>query len=117
MSWGLILLLAAIVFCNRYVFLEPRVPVKLPALLEQALQYAAPLPADRDLRRKRLERNCAAQRRGSRCANWPGVMPSARLKWRWKWLWSEKPQALAASGIGQPANNSWRALRSRACTR
>ncbi|ERE03824.1 MULTISPECIES: AzlD domain-containing protein [Chromobacteriaceae] len=42
MSWGLILLLAAIVFCNRYVFLEPRVPVKLPALLEQALQYAAP---------------------------------------------------------------------------
>ena len=35
MSWGLILLLAAIVFCNRYVFLGPRVPVKLPALLEQ----------------------------------------------------------------------------------
>ncbi|WP_204377990.1 hypothetical protein [Chromobacterium sphagni] len=37
MSWTLILLLAAIVFAKRGDFLEPRVP----ALLEQALQYAA----------------------------------------------------------------------------
>lgn len=42
MSWWLILTLAAVVFFNRYVFLEPRVPVKLPRLLSDALEYSAP---------------------------------------------------------------------------
>lgn len=42
MSWGLLLLLAAIVFVNRYVFLEPRVPVRLPAVFNEALSYSAP---------------------------------------------------------------------------
>ncbi|NPT34043.1 AzlD domain-containing protein [Paraburkholderia xenovorans] len=42
MSWWLILTLAAVVFFNRYVFLEPKVPVKLPRLLSNALEYSAP---------------------------------------------------------------------------
>ncbi|MFK8256369.1 AzlD domain-containing protein [Erwinia sp. AnSW2-5] len=42
MSWLLLLGLAALVFFNRYLFLEPRVPVRLPALLRQALNYSAP---------------------------------------------------------------------------
>lgn len=29
MSWTLLLALAAIVFANRYVFLEPRLPVRI----------------------------------------------------------------------------------------
>lgn len=42
MTWGLLLLLALIVFVNRYVFLEPSVPVKLPAIFNEALTYSAP---------------------------------------------------------------------------
>lgn len=42
MSWLLLLGLAVLVFFNRYLFLEPRVPVRLPALLRQALNYSAP---------------------------------------------------------------------------
>ncbi|MGL4858244.1 MAG: AzlD domain-containing protein [Enterobacteriaceae bacterium] len=42
MSWELLLLLAAIVFFNRYLFLEPAVPVKLPRLISEALRYSAP---------------------------------------------------------------------------
>lgn len=42
MSWLLLLSLAGLVFFNRYLFLEPRVPVRLPALLRQALNYSAP---------------------------------------------------------------------------
>lgn len=42
MSWLLLFGLAALVFFNRYLFLEPRVPVRLPALLRQALNYSAP---------------------------------------------------------------------------
>ncbi|MEW7866021.1 AzlD domain-containing protein [Aeromonas diversa] len=42
MSWFLILALAAIVFFNRYVFLEPNVPLKIPNLVNRALKYSAP---------------------------------------------------------------------------
>ncbi|WOA52431.1 AzlD domain-containing protein [Dickeya solani] len=42
MSWGLLLLLALVVFAYRYVFLEPGVPVRLPALFREALNYSAP---------------------------------------------------------------------------
>jgi branched-subunit amino acid transport protein len=42
MSWLLIFVLAAIVFFNRYIFLEPAVPVKIPFLLHRALKYSAP---------------------------------------------------------------------------
>ncbi|MBP6345601.1 AzlD domain-containing protein [Neisseriaceae bacterium CLB008] len=42
MTWGLLLLLAFIVFVNRYVFLEPKMPVRLPALFNEALTYSAP---------------------------------------------------------------------------
>jgi len=42
MSWLLLFTLAGVVFFNRYVFLEPRLPVRLPACINQALKYAAP---------------------------------------------------------------------------
>lgn len=42
MSWFLILALATIVFFNRYVFLEPNVPLKIPNLVNRALKYSAP---------------------------------------------------------------------------
>lgn len=42
MSWILLFTLAAVVFFNRYVFLEPRVPVRLPSLVREALKYSAP---------------------------------------------------------------------------
>ncbi|MDX7991039.1 AzlD domain-containing protein [Xenorhabdus littoralis] len=42
MSWTLIFILAGIVFFNRYVFLEPRMPVKLPNVLNESLNYSAP---------------------------------------------------------------------------
>jgi branched-subunit amino acid transport protein len=42
MSWLLLLALATIVFVNRYVFLEPRLPVRIPKLLHDALKYSAP---------------------------------------------------------------------------
>jgi len=42
MSWLMILGLAAIVFCNRYYFLEPSVKVKLPILMNKMLNYSAP---------------------------------------------------------------------------
>ena len=42
MTWSLLLILASIVFVNRYVFLEPKVSFKLPAVLENMLQYSAP---------------------------------------------------------------------------
>lgn len=42
MSWILIFTLAGIVFINRYIFLEPKMPVKLPRLVHDALQYSAP---------------------------------------------------------------------------
>lgn len=42
MSWLMILGLAAIVFFNRYYFLEPTVKVKLPVLMNKMLNYSAP---------------------------------------------------------------------------
>jgi len=42
MTWLLLLTLAAVVFFNRYIFLEPKIPLKIPALLGEALEYAAP---------------------------------------------------------------------------
>lgn len=42
MSWILLLTLAAVVFFNRYLFLEPAVPVRLPSLIREALKYSAP---------------------------------------------------------------------------
>lgn len=42
MSWLMILGLAAIVFFNRYYFLEPNVKVKLPVLMNKMLNYSAP---------------------------------------------------------------------------
>ena len=42
MTWTYILILAAIVFFNRYLFLEPRVDVKFPHFFEKMLKYSAP---------------------------------------------------------------------------
>lgn len=42
MTWILLLSLAGIVFINRYFFLEPKVAFKLPAMIENMLQYSAP---------------------------------------------------------------------------
>ncbi|ENV53779.1 MULTISPECIES: AzlD domain-containing protein [Acinetobacter] len=42
MSWPFLLLLACIVFFNRYIFLEPRFPIKIPDWFERALHYSAP---------------------------------------------------------------------------
>ncbi|MCT7654559.1 AzlD domain-containing protein [Oceanimonas sp. NS1] len=42
MSWLLIFTLAGIVFINRYIFLDPRVPVSMPRVIREALDYSAP---------------------------------------------------------------------------
>ena len=42
MSWTLLLTLMAVVFFNRYVFLEPKTAVQLPAFALRMLKYAAP---------------------------------------------------------------------------
>ena len=42
MIWLLIISLAGIVFLNRYILLEPRLPIRLPIFIHQALQYSAP---------------------------------------------------------------------------
>ncbi|MBL0640827.1 AzlD domain-containing protein [Aeromonas veronii] len=42
MSWILILALATTVFFNRYIFLEPNVPLKIPKIINRALKYSAP---------------------------------------------------------------------------
>lgn len=42
MTWYLILTLTVIVFINRYLFLDPRVPVRLPVFIHEALKYSAP---------------------------------------------------------------------------
>lgn len=42
MTWTFMLLLAGIVFLNRYIFLEPRFPIKIPDWLNRALRYSAP---------------------------------------------------------------------------
>ncbi|MFP1914254.1 AzlD domain-containing protein [Lonsdalea quercina] len=42
MSWSLLFVLAGVVFFNRYLFLDPRMPVTLPLWVRQALRYSAP---------------------------------------------------------------------------
>ena len=42
MTWTYILILAAIVFFNRHLFLEPKVDVKFPHFFEKMLKYSAP---------------------------------------------------------------------------
>ncbi|MFG1174808.1 AzlD domain-containing protein [Erwiniaceae bacterium CAU 1747] len=42
MDWVLLFTLAAVVFFNRYIFLEPAVPVRLPGIIRDALKYSAP---------------------------------------------------------------------------
>lgn len=42
MSWSLLLTLAVIVFFNRYIFLEPKFAIRLPAVFQKMLQYSAP---------------------------------------------------------------------------
>nr|WP_314265738.1 AzlD domain-containing protein [uncultured Moellerella sp.] len=42
MSWTLIIALAVIVYSLRYVFLIPKLPVRLPLFIRQALSYSAP---------------------------------------------------------------------------
>lgn len=42
MTWTYIFILAAIVFFNRYLFLEPRVDIKFPHFFEKMLKYSAP---------------------------------------------------------------------------
>lgn len=42
MSWAFIFLLAAIVFFNRYLFLEPKVAIQFPMFFERMLKYSAP---------------------------------------------------------------------------
>ena len=42
MSGTLLFALTGIVFLNRYLFLEPRLPIRLPSLVQRALKYSAP---------------------------------------------------------------------------
>lgn len=42
MSGLLILTLAAVVFFNRYLFLDPNTPLKIPRIINKALKYSAP---------------------------------------------------------------------------
>ena len=42
MTWTYIFILAAIIFFNRYLFLEPRVDIKFPHFFEKMLKYSAP---------------------------------------------------------------------------
>ena len=42
MIWLLIFVLAGVVLFNRYLLLEPRLPIRLPDFIRQSLQYSAP---------------------------------------------------------------------------
>lgn len=42
MTWLLVFCLMLVVFANRYVLLEPKLPIVIPALVRQALAYSAP---------------------------------------------------------------------------
>lgn len=42
MSWFLLIILAIVVFMNRYILLEPNLPLRLPKWFQQSLQYSAP---------------------------------------------------------------------------
>jgi branched-subunit amino acid transport protein len=41
MTWTLIIILAVVVFFNRYFFLEPKVNIRLPVFVEKMVSYAA----------------------------------------------------------------------------
>jgi len=42
MNWFLLIILALVVFMNRYILLEPNIPLRLPKWFQQSLQYSAP---------------------------------------------------------------------------
>ncbi|SPL71770.1 AzlD domain-containing protein [Acinetobacter stercoris] len=42
MTWTLLFILAAIVFFNRYFFLEPNIRLRLPVFIEKMLGFSAP---------------------------------------------------------------------------
>lgn len=42
MSWFVLVILALVVFINRYILLEPNLPLRLPKWFQQSLQYSAP---------------------------------------------------------------------------
>ncbi len=42
MTWLLVFCLMAVVFANRYLLLEPKLPIVIPGLVRQALTYSAP---------------------------------------------------------------------------
>lgn len=42
MIWLLIVTLMLVVFANRYLLLEPKLPIAIPPLVRQALSYSAP---------------------------------------------------------------------------
>lgn len=42
MSYGLIFILAIIIYFNRYFFLEPKVAIRLPKFIEKMLSFSAP---------------------------------------------------------------------------
>lgn len=42
MNWFLLVILALVVFMNRYILLEPNIPLRLPKWFQQSLQYSAP---------------------------------------------------------------------------
>ena len=42
MSWFVLVILAIVVFMNRYLLLEPNLPLRLPKWFQQSLQYSAP---------------------------------------------------------------------------
>lgn len=42
MTWLLIITLMLVVFLNRYLLLEPKLPIAIPNIVRQALGYSAP---------------------------------------------------------------------------
>ena len=42
MTWFILIILALVVFMNRYILLEPNLPLRLPKWFQQSLQYSAP---------------------------------------------------------------------------
>lgn len=42
MSWLLLIAMTLVVFLNRYLLLEPNLPIKIPTWFQASLQYSAP---------------------------------------------------------------------------
>ena len=42
MTWMLIMVLAGVLLLNRYLLLEPNLPLRLPLWVQQCLRYSAP---------------------------------------------------------------------------